>query len=376
MTACILKRGRQRWPFVVPPCVRVIRSGARDYYYFRRGRAPAVRLPCDPIGKDGLPDLRWWTRYRELLGDVDRYWSIGALITFYVGSAAWCRLSPASHAVLRPALLQLARQWGDRPASALSTGELYHLHDALGDRPGIANTTLRALSSMLSWAVCHGYLERNPCLGQPQLIYPPQRATPAWSEEDVALLQRVAAPELWRVAALSLATAQPLHRVLALTWADVAGNQLAIRNDGEHPLALPLLGALGALVAAPPRTGTHLLNDAAGRPWTLWRFREAWRLQMRSRTLRPLYRKGLTFSGLRRTAITRMVAAGCTRMQVTAVTGITWETLEPYFAAAAQRRDAAAAMARWEQHERRVSSCRFHPAAAAPNGRAPTCAKS
>lgn len=257
-------------------------------------------------------------------------------------------LAPSSREGQQHRLLWLLQRWRTRKASRLRARHLFALRDELADRPGTANVTVQVLSAMLSWAVGQGYLEFNPCLGHPELLSKPRRSYDAWTEADIALLRQSAPPAVWHVAALTLATAQPLPAALAFTWADVVDNALRVARD-DHPIVLPIRGALARLIAGLPRVSDHLLSDAAGRPWTPWRFRDAWRQLLRDARLAPLRDKHLAFCGLRRTAITRMVAAGCSRMEVTAVTGLTWETLTPYFERTAQGAAAASAIAKWER---------------------------
>lgn len=297
------RRKLSRW-FILPRNVRCVRSGVRDYYYFCKGRGPIVRLHGHPVDHNGLPNATWWAAYRALMGPNAPPFTLAELVADYFASAAWQGSSPATRNSWGPRLTRLARQWGQRRVASISTRDLFRLRDALERTPGTANVTLGALSALLSWGVAQGHLEHNPCLGHPQLLSKSRCSYDAWTEADVALLHRVATPDLWQVAALSLSTAQPLATVLALTWEDVRDRNLII---AERSLALPLQGDLATTIAALPRRCNHLLSDARGRPWLGWRFRMAWRDQMRAHQLAPLRARGCVFSGLRRTAITRMV---------------------------------------------------------------------
>ena len=99
------KVGRPRKASVkLPPHLHAVMARGKAYHYFQRFRGtqreePRVKLPGEPLDRDGLPTSEWWRAYRELCGEEQqgpKRGTFGALILAYKSSPEWRDLSPKS----------------------------------------------------------------------------------------------------------------------------------------------------------------------------------------------------------------------------------------------------------------------------------------
>jgi integrase len=79
-----------------------------------------------------------------------------------------------------------------------------------------------------------------------------------------------------------------------------------------------------------PRLSKHLLVNSRGTGWTADGFKASWQTEMQRREFRPFKRRRLVFHGLRKSAVNRLLEAGCTTAQVSSITGHSIQMVEHY----------------------------------------------
>jgi integrase len=145
------------------------------------------------------------------------------------------------------------------------------------------------------------------------------RADKVWSDADEAHFLAKGPERLHLPLLLALWTGQRQGDLLRLPWSAYDGKCIRLRQSktGRRvtiPVGSRLKVALDA--AAKVKTGPIILHSAAGRPWTSASFKSAW-----GRTCIEIGITGVTFHDLRGTAVTRLALAGCSVIEIAAITG-------------------------------------------------------
>lgn len=204
----------------------------------------------------------------------------------------------------------------------------------------MANGVIAVAKLLLSYAEMKGWIALNPALRLKIKGTTPR--TSMWTpEETLHLVNTADARGDVAVAdafVLALHTGQRRGDVLSLLlpharpdgWADFKQGKTGAR------VSVPFTPALAERIEAIRRRhntrpvvelGSHVVLDAEGRPYTADTFSAAWReiRRLAAITMRSIASR--TFGDLRDTAVTRLALAGCTVMQIRAITGHSLETI-------------------------------------------------
>src|SRR6516225_9077086 len=95
------------------------------------------------------------------------------LCVLYYGSATFKRLDTATQSWRRRALDSICEKHADKPVARMEARHVRALRDERSDRPGAANTRLKALKALFAWA-CEEKPElapQNPTLGVRKIKY-------------------------------------------------------------------------------------------------------------------------------------------------------------------------------------------------------------
>jgi len=284
------------------------------YYHRRTGvrlgtdREEAIRLAAHLDGLHGGPETG----------------TFFGLVTRYLGSPEYQRLSPGSQRTYRVYLDRLRETFGNLPLIGLTRPMVLRLRDKLASTPSRANETIKALRIVLQWAVDRGELRSNAA-SRPGMIPTRPRAT-IWTAAEIARFREAAADPVRLAFDLMLATAQRPGDVLALTWQDVRADQgrlwLTLRQKKTGKLVtIPASRELEAtlIAAAPEPLGERrgpIVPSPKGKTWNLRNFSRVWDETMKAAGLEALQRRDL-----RRTAMVSMAIAGATEPQIASVSG-------------------------------------------------------
>ena len=307
----------------------------------------------------------------------------------YERSPEWADLSSKWRAECERYHRVIVMHWGELPVKSLEPRHVKALRDSYADipppnpalrtkpleqyrsRPAAANLLVAALSSMISWGVPEGWRTDNPAHAVKGLKggkgYAP------WPMRYVEFYQKHGKPHLWWVVAAALYTGQRMGDVLAMQKGDVRrveGGGYEIRvipaktevKTGGDPLWIPMHRELVALLEKmrealaaekTPRLSKQLLVNSRGTGWTAEGFKASWQTEMQRREFRLFKQRRLVFHGLRKSAVNRLLEAGCTTAQVAAITGHSIQMVEHYAQQVNQRNLARAGIRKLERADAR-----------------------
>ena len=132
---------------------------------------------------------------------------------------------------------------------------------------------------------------------------------------------KVLPEHLGRAVLLARYTGQRRGDLARMTWAAWDGSSIRLTQaKTDTPLVIPahpkLLAALGKWKAEPDR-GLYILRQATNRPWTADYLGQC----MREALAEKGFREGINLHGLRKLAATELAEAGCSALEIQAITG-------------------------------------------------------
>ena len=327
----------------LPPHVRKVKNRTgREYYLFQRHRgtpnaSKSHRLPDDP--NSGA----FWGAYAELmqLPIVQNPTSINSLIGAWQASPEWVSMASRTQYEWTRYSKQIAVAWGQLDVAAIEPKHVLALRDSMADRPGAANMMLDTLNAMIAWSVPRGWRRDNPCREIKR--FPKGEGYHPWPWEVIERAQAELRPDLWQAVALALYTGQRMADVLAMRWDALTDGFIYVKQGktGKR-LEIPVHARLWPVLEAAPRSAVTILTNTKGRPWTTSSFKPSWN------RARPAFLREYQFHGLRKTAVTSLLEAGCEIAQVAAVTGQSYVMVEHYAKRINQPKMARQAMDKWE----------------------------
>ncbi|MBY3543615.1 tyrosine-type recombinase/integrase [Rhizobium laguerreae] len=183
-------------------------------------------------------------------------------------------------------------------------------------RPRTADYAWTTLARVLSVAKDRGRIAVNVCERGGRL-YAADRADKIWEAEHIAALVAVAGPEVRLALMMALWTGQRQGDLLRAPWSAYDGKTLKVRQGKTGArVTIPIGPLLKEALDAAPRRSITILTNTKGRSWTEDGFRTSW-----GKAVDKAEVEGLTFHDLRGTAVTRLALAGCSSIQIGAITG-------------------------------------------------------
>lgn len=324
--------------------------------YFRRPGASQEPLP----GEEGSPEFM--AAYRAALDASNIYeaslkaappprpaqadeGTINELVARYYRSANFQTLGPITKSTYRNEIEKFRRKHGEKPVDLLDRRGVKALINAKADRPGAANKLLRTVRMLMRFAIEEDMRKDDPTALIKRLKVPGDGFI-AWGEEHIAKFEKrhKEGTKARLALALLLYTAQRRGDVVRMGRKNLKDGRVCVtqRKTGTY-LEIPAHPKLTkALLSAPVGPETFLVTewgkaftDAGFGNWFADRCREAG------------LGKGYNAHGLRKAAARRLAEAGCTTLEIMAITGHkNIAEVERYTRAASQIRLAGAAMAR------------------------------
>lgn len=255
--------------------VETNRHGRRVYYVRKGGRR--IRLP-------DAEDPGFMAAYHTALGskppppmapDRAKADTLGWLISLYLGSATFERLAPATRAARRRILDRICKKGGKEPVKAITAKVITASRDAR-QGPEAANSFLKTMSAVFTWAVEAGHAAENPVLGVKRIRTATTGHEP-WTEEDIATYR--ARHPLGTRARLMLeiltGTGLRISDVAVIGRQHMRGGEINIRTQKTKvTVTLPIAPELSAaLEVMPPETrqsaSLTLLRTESGAAFTV-----------------------------------------------------------------------------------------------------------
>lgn len=271
-----------------------------------------------------------------------------ALIVEYYDSTKFTGLARSTQKAYRSVIERFRREYGPAPVMDLQHGHLQQLVDTKAkSTPAAANDLLKKLKMLCRFAVKRGYRQDDPTI-------PVDRARTkkgghrTWSEVDIEKFRekyQLGSDERLALELL-LNTGQRRSDVVRMGRQHVRGGIISVRQQKTGTqLEIPLHPDLvAALAQAPPDRMTFLVQRA-GKPWHPDSFTHWFNKACKAAALDV----GLSPHGLRKAMCTRLAEAGCTALQIMAISGHrNIREVETYVQAANQKRLAKDAIDRLE----------------------------
>lgn len=313
-------------------------------HYFRRPGFKRTPLPGLPGSAEFMAAYSEAERAsRSVAEERTSPGSIAALIVGYYQSAAFRSLQPQTQRTSRLILDRFRDDFGDLPARKLESRHLRTIFDAMADRPSAAKNLLKRLRAVCKFGVERGLLQSDPTQGV-RVVVPKSEGFRAWSEEDIARFEATW-PEGSRARLalyLLLYTGQRRSDVVRMGWQHLTGDALEFtqKKTGVR-LIIPLHRRLGDELARCATGNLTFLMTAHNGPFTPEGFSNWFSECARKAGLPP----SSTPHGLRKAAARRLAEAGCSVLEIAAITGhASLKEVERYTKSAEQRRLAQAAM--------------------------------
>jgi integrase len=309
------------------------------HYYWRRGR---VKLPNpdDPGFAAAI------ARARILPAESATRGSFKALLLDYKRSPNFRALRPPTQKAYDRAIARL-RAWEPIAVADIKRRSILEIRDALALRtPQAANYLVMVLSTLMKFAVERDYRESNPCAGISRLKGGEHRR---WPEPAIAYALAHLAEGYRRAIVLALYTGQREADCLAMRWDDYDGTGVAVvqQKTGAR-LWIPAHRALKREIDAwrtEAAAAATILVGPKGRPWKRGSFGTMFCETIADHP--PLH--GLVFHGLRKAAAARLAEAGCSTLEIGAITGHkTLGMIELYTREADQKQRARSAIRKLE----------------------------
>jgi hypothetical protein len=222
--------------------------------------------------------------------------------------------------------------------------------DGCAGRPGKQAVAYSALKQLERWAIVRDRLPRPITTGVQ--TERPQGGHVPWSDEDVALAEKHARPDLARAITLAAETGSDLIRMCPTdheVFRGVDGINI-ITQKTKRQVWIPVTPALAAAIATWERRPGPYLRMRDGGPWTRRQLSHAWDWEKQSNpALAPLNAKDLVLHGLRGTACVRLQRAGATTREIANIVGMSEPMVARYCRFSVQKENAIATIVRLDR---------------------------
>lgn len=317
-------------------------------YYFRRPGCPRTALPGAPGSVEFL------TAYNACLTNepppvalrnAPAAGSFGKLILDYMASVQFKRTKPSTQTVTRGILERFAAAHGHRTVAGMKRRHIETILAGMDETPAAANNLLRRLRMILKFAIANEIVATDVTQGIP---FYREGTHHTWTDAELLAFE-----ERWPLGtrqrtgyALALYTGQRRSDVARMTWRDydaAAGTIWVRQQKTGKELLIPVHPALKAALDAWPKNHVAIIANESGRGTSVQGFGNF----MGEAIAAAKLPEHCVLHGLRKAASRRLAEAGCTTLQIMAITGhTTMAEIERYTEAAQQPLLAAAAIQR------------------------------
>lgn len=313
------------------------RHGNTRHYVRIKGK-PKVRLPGQP------GDADFMAAYHAALSSVPAKktgraskGSFRELCEAYYASPQFKAWDPSTRDGRRRSLDSLLEEHGNKPIALLEPKHIRKLRNDRAEKPGAANSLVKALKSLFAWGIEEFDLTRNPARDVKALKYG-REGYHSWTLEEIEKFKaRHPLGSKPRLAmALMLYTTGRREDAVRLGQKHMQAGRLRFvqaKNEHRKPITvdIPVHPDLAAAIKAMPLVGseTFLVTDY-GKPFTPGGFGHRFRNWCNQAGLRHC-----SAHGLRKAMATRLAEHGATAHEIMSITGHqTLEEVERYTRAA------------------------------------------
>lgn len=338
-----------------PKYVKLYESKGSTYAYYRR-----VGLQFRIEGDPGT--AAWFANYERIHSDFEKGQakegpqpgSVDAAIMSYKESDRFRALKPATKETYGYTFKRLSAILGPLPLASITRRAAVVLRDKIAqDKPRSAIEAIKVLSLIFQCAMDNGEVDKNPIEGIKKPVGYKAKQHAAWTDEQINQFLEGAKPVWRRAVTVALFTGLRRGDLIRLSRGHIKDGWLTIdiaKTDGQT--SIPIHSALAEeLDREMPAASLLLIPTLRGR-------------QMRGDSLTHGVQKewkrlgvanGPPLHGLRRSAIIRLLEAGCSVEEVQSITDQT-EQMVKYYAAQQHRKALAkGAILKLEKREKNKS---------------------
>jgi integrase len=268
--------------------------------------------------------------------------SFAKVISAYLISPKFAALAPSTRAHYRYllALAQAPETLGALSVEVIRPSLVQAFLDGLSDKPGLQLNARAALKAVERWGIVRDMLPHPITLGCE--VEGVDGGHEPWTDEQVALAERHAKDCLSRLVTLGANTGQRGSDLVRMRWTDLEtyegrpGINVTQRKTGLQ-IWIPFTVELSRAISTWERRPTFLVLRENGEPFDRPLLSSRWNWECNHNPkLAPL--RGLTFHGLRATAVVRLRRAGATTPQICDMVGISVPMVTRYSRHSVQRR--------------------------------------
>lgn len=312
-------------------------------HYFRKPGCKRCVLPGEPGSTEFM------AAYAEALETVREVGStrhspgsVGALIAAYYVSTEWGSLQPKTQKQYRGILEPFREKYGTGRANMLTEDHVRKVLDKLADRQHAAQGLLKRLRGLYAFALDRKLVTHDPTLGI-KLKLRKTGGFRAWSDGDIERFEAhwPTGSRARLALALLLYTGQRRQDVVRMGRQHVRDGVMTItqlkRGRDQEPVTLdiPIHPRLQAALDTLPMDNLTFLMTEFGKPMSPFGFSN-WFADCASKAGLPARSSP---HGLRKAAARRLAEAGCSALQIAAITGhASLKEVERYTKSASQGR--------------------------------------
>jgi integrase len=243
----------------------------KNYYSFRIGKGPRIRLPDDPSSEEfraAYLVAMEGEQPRSIKRDAPG--TLGALIASYLRNAGYVQLRDTSKLGYMSRLNRIRTDHGHRTVSGLTRERIISKVLApYADRPAAALDTLKKLRILIRHAIDLGWLTQDPSQG---IKRSRTKEIRAWTDAELAAFEkRWPLGTKQRTAyALMLHVGAARVDVHGITWAQFDGERIEYTRSKTGVAVYGLMQpGLRAALDATTKSHVTILNTEFGKPFTV-----------------------------------------------------------------------------------------------------------
>lgn len=323
-----------------------IDRNGKPRFYFRREGFKAAKLPGLPWSPDFMAAYEAAATGQPLAtaeaSRAGKPGAIRALAVSYFNSLTFRSLKPNTQSVYRNTIERFCVEHGDKRVVTIQREHVVKLMAALAEKPDSANGLRKVLRGMMQHAVETGLRKDDPTRDV-RAIRVKTDGYHSWTDAEIEQFEKRheigTRPRL--ALALLLYTGQRRSDVVRMGRQHVRANVIEVRQmKGGALLQIPILPALGAIIADTPNNHLTYLTTQFGKPFTTAGFGNWFRERCDEAGLGHC-----TAHGLRKAAARLLAEHSCTAHEIAAITGhASLREVQRYTKAVDQSRLAVSAM--------------------------------
>ncbi len=310
---------------------RLADGSVRTYYYHRGTGSRLVGRPGSAEFIEAYATAEYSPAYSD-----NRF--LSGLIRAFLNSPEFQNnLQPTTQTEYRRILGSIEAEFGGVPLTVVADprfrGDALAWRDKLAaSKPREADNRMIVFGRVLSWGKKRQLISENVLEGYERL-YRTDRSDKLWLPDQIAAMQCVATPELWRIFLAALYTGLRQGDLRKLPWSAYDGESITLRiskrrkGDVGVRVTIPCTAALRALLDSLPRRGPLIFTTATGRAWQK-RYLARHFEKARGKAAKEIAEiTELHFHDTRGTAITMLAEAGASVPEIAAITGHSYRTI-------------------------------------------------